>query len=60
MHTSPAIDTGNNAQLLTYDERGEFPFARVFGTRADIGAYEWQGAPDNRIFHSGFESGCEE
>jgi hypothetical protein len=59
MHTSPAIDTGNNAQVLTYDERGQF-YPRVFGARADIGAYEWQGAPDNRIFHSGFESGCEE
>ena len=60
LHTSPAIDKGNNAKALTYDERGQFPFARVFGARADIGAYEWQGGPDNRIFHSGFESGCDE
>jgi hypothetical protein len=59
LHTSPAIDMGNNAQAFTYDERGQF-YPRVFGARADIGAYEWQGAPDNRIFHSGFESGCEE
>jgi hypothetical protein len=59
LHTSPAIDMGNNAQAFTYDERGQF-YPRVFGARADIGAYEWQGAADNRIFHSGFESGCEE
>jgi len=51
---------GNNAKALTYDERGQFPYSRVFGARADIGAYEWQGGPDNRIFHSGFESGCDE
>ena len=60
LHTSPAIDMGNNAKALTYDERGQFPYSRVFGARADIGAYEWQGGPDNRIFHSGFESGCDE
>jgi len=59
LHTSPAIDMGNNAQAFTYDERGQF-YPRVFGARADIGAYEWQGGSDNRIFHSGFESGCDE
>lgn len=60
LHTSPAIDMGNNAMAFTYDERGQFPYSRVFGARADIGAYEWQGGPDNRIFHSGFEPGCDE
>ena len=36
---SPAIDAGNNAQGLLYDQRG-IGFPRVRGTRADIGAFE--------------------
>jgi hypothetical protein len=36
---SPAIDMGNNAAGLTYDQRGQ-GFPRVKGPQADIGAYE--------------------
>jgi adhesin HecA-like repeat protein len=36
---SPAIDMGNNAAGLAYDQRGP-GFPRVKGPRADIGAYE--------------------
>ena len=36
---SPAIDMGNNAGGLTYDQRGP-GFPRVKGARADIGAFE--------------------
>jgi sugar lactone lactonase YvrE len=38
---SPAIDAGNNTAGLAYDQRGA-PFARVYGAKADIGAYEAQ------------------
>jgi len=46
---SPALDAGNNALAidpntsapLTTDQRGA-PFARIFGTTVDIGAYESQ------------------
>jgi hypothetical protein len=59
MHDSPAIDSGNNNATLQYDQRGS-GFPRVFGPAADMGAYEWQGTVDERIFHSGFEPGCDE
>ena len=59
MHDSPAIDVGNNASALTDDQRGS-SYPRVFGAATDIGAYEWQGVLDDRVFHSGFESGCDE
>lgn len=36
---SPALDAGNNAQGLAYDQRG-IGFPRVRGTRTDIGAFE--------------------
>ncbi len=36
---SPAVDMGNNAAGLAYDQRGA-GFARVKGLRADIGSYE--------------------
>ena len=36
---SPAIDMGNNAAGLAYDQRGA-GFPRVKGPQADIGAYE--------------------
>jgi hypothetical protein len=38
---SPALDAGTNAQGLANDQRGA-GFARVFGSSADIGAYEAQ------------------
>ena len=52
---SPAVDTGNNAAELEFDQRGE-PFARVSGTQADIGAYERQQPPaSDVIFRDGFD-----
>jgi hypothetical protein len=59
MHDSPAVDAGNNATALQYDQRGT-GYPRVYGALADIGAYEWQGVADDRIFHGAFESGCDE
>ena len=41
---SPAIDAGNNAAGLEFDQRGD-GFPRVVGAAADIGAYEFQGPP---------------
>jgi len=38
---SPAIDRGNNNASRSYDQRGP-GYPRVFGPRADIGAYEVQ------------------
>jgi hypothetical protein len=40
---SPAIDAGNDAAGLVFDQRGE-PYLREFGTTADIGAFEVQPA----------------
>ncbi len=59
MHDSPAINTGNNTGAYVHDERGQ-AYPRVFGGQADIGAYERQGGPDDRVFHSGLEYGCDE
>ena len=39
--TSPALDAGDNFSELISDQRG-VPFQRVFGTRADVGAFERQ------------------
>jgi len=50
---SPAIDQGNNYLSLAYDQRGA-GYPRVFGSSADIGAFETQ--PDlDRIFTDGFD-----
>jgi hypothetical protein len=55
---SPAINAGSNPIPLDTDQRsGVFP--RVFGARADIGAYEWQGELDDSIFRSAFETRCD-
>lgn len=52
---SPAIDAGSNPWGLAWDQRGE-NFARVSGSAADIGAFEWQSSePDDRIFADGFD-----
>jgi hypothetical protein len=59
MHDSPAINAGNNVGTYSYDERGP-AYPRVFGVQADIGAFERQGGPDDRVFHSGVEEGCDE
>lgn len=51
---SPAIDAGSNPENLDWDQRGA-PFVRVYGSAADIGAFEWH--PNNDvIFADGFES----
>ncbi|MEM7772768.1 MAG: right-handed parallel beta-helix repeat-containing protein [Cyanobacteria bacterium P01_A01_bin.37] len=41
---SPAINTGSNPDGLVSDQRGD-GFSRVFGGRADIGAFEVQPTP---------------
>lgn len=52
---SPALDAGNNAAALEFDQRGE-GFPRVVGSAADIGAFEQQSPPeDDTIFRDGFE-----
>jgi hypothetical protein len=52
---SPALDTGNNAAALDFDQRGD-GFARVAGAAADIGAFEvQQPAKDDVIFRDGFD-----
>lgn len=52
---SPAIDAGNNAAKLDYDQRG-LGYARQVGFRADIGAFERQGADDpDYVFIDGFD-----
>ncbi len=52
---SPAIDAGNNRDNLDFDARGP-GFARVAGTRADIGAYEVQDTPrETPLFEGSFE-----
>lgn len=50
---SPAIDTGNNAAALDFDQRGD-GYPRVVGAAADIGAFEVQPLPD-LIFRNGFD-----
>lgn len=52
---SPAMNHGNNVEDFDTDQRG---MARVFGSSADIGAYEWN-APDDHLFFSGFEGVCD-
>lgn len=55
---SPAIDAGDNSQMLSFDQRLD-GFDRSFGATTDIGAYEWQGDLSNEIFLSRFEFGCD-
>jgi len=50
---SPAIDAGSNLADLVTDQRGN-GYVRVFGTAADIGAFESQATPD-LIFADGFD-----
>lgn len=59
---SPGIDQGNNSRNLNEDQRGvqadflpPFPYARVSGSTADIGAYEVQ--QNDIIFNAAFD-GC--
>jgi hypothetical protein len=50
---SPAIDTGNNALGLVFDQRGP-NYLRQYGSAPDIGAFEQQ-PPSDVIFANGFE-----
>jgi hypothetical protein len=52
MVTSPALDTGNNAANVSFDQRGS-GFPRVLGDSADIGAYELDAS--DIIFDNGFD-----
>jgi hypothetical protein len=49
------LDHGNNNADLATDQRG---MARITGSSADIGAYEWN-APDEHLFFSEFEGVCD-
>jgi hypothetical protein len=55
---SAAIGAGNDTAGLDNDQRGS-GFPRTFGFDPDIGAYEWQGTPDDRILVSGFQFACD-
>jgi hypothetical protein len=59
-HNSPAIDAGENtfAEPLTWDQRGP-GFARTVGAGTDIGAYEYQGGRDDRVYAGEFENRCQ-
>ena len=50
---SPAIDAGSNPDSFGCDQRG-FPYRRVYGSSADIGAYEYQGEP--HLFADNFDA----
>ncbi|MEO8801997.1 MAG: choice-of-anchor Q domain-containing protein [Rudaea sp.] len=58
LHNSPAINHGNSELYPVNDQRGP-GFTRLFGNGVDIGAYEWHGTPDDRLFVSRFESTCD-
>lgn len=58
MHTSAAIDHGHSVASLMVDQRGP-GYPRTYGPDTDIGAYEWQGTPDDGVFNSGFEATCD-
>jgi hypothetical protein len=49
---SPAVNAGNNAQLIFYDQRG-LGFPRTLGSATDIGAFESD--VGDLIFSSGFD-----
>jgi hypothetical protein len=55
---SPAIDAGNILFSFDNDQRGP-GFPRVFGSSADIGAFENQGDPEDFVFRGGFNSDCD-
>jgi hypothetical protein len=55
--TSPAIDKGIVSPGFPVDQRGA---SRVGGPTQDIGAFEWHGEPDERIFVSGFDGLCDQ
>ena len=49
---SAAIDAGANPDSLGCDQRG-YPYRRVYGSSADIGAYEFQG--EKHLFADNFD-----
>jgi len=55
---SPAINHGNGELFPLNDQRGD-GFGRMFGAGVDIGAYEWQGNPGDRIFSNGLQTRCD-
>jgi len=50
MHISGAIDHGSGPANLTVGLRGP-GYRRTYGLGTDIGACEWQSAPDDRVFN---------
>jgi len=58
LRDGPAVGAGNNTAGLSNDQRGS-GFPRTSGFNPDIGAYEWQGTPDDRVMFSGFETSCD-
>ncbi len=52
MSTSPALDAGNDAAGVSFDQRGS-GFPRVLGDATDIGAYELDAS--DIIFSNGFD-----
>ena len=57
LHDSSAIDVGVSDPALLNDQRGS-GFPRVFGSAADIGAFERQAGPDDELFAGRFDSKC--
>jgi hypothetical protein len=59
-HNSPAIDAGENTltEPPTWDQRGS-GFPRTVGAGTDIGAYEYQGGRDDRVYAGEFENRCQ-
>ena len=63
-HNSPVIDAGDNiidggnTISLSFDQRGT-GFPRTTGNAPDIGAFEYQGAQDDRVFLGEFENRCQ-
>ncbi|MGH8174379.1 MAG: choice-of-anchor Q domain-containing protein [Rhodanobacteraceae bacterium] len=53
---SVAIDAGSNPDVLGCDQRG-YPYHRVQGSAADIGAYEAQG--ERHLFADGFDGSAD-
>jgi hypothetical protein len=56
MAGSPAIDTGDNIDVLPFDQRGD-GYPRLAGVAPDIGAFE-RGAQPDPIFANGFDPGA--
>ena len=53
--TSLAIDHGAPSTFFSESDQRGLGYSRTFGIAPDIGAFEWQGGPDDSIFGNGFE-----